>query len=71
MYKSIKRTRQFDLERNEHLEEYDAILNNPLCKIINERQIKKTLREYGEEGHIVSSEDRIILVVTWEEKEPL
>jgi hypothetical protein len=69
MYTTTKRTRSFDLDRESDLAAYDEVLNNKLCKIITERQIKKTLREYGEEGHIISSEDRIILVVTWEEKE--
>lgn len=71
MYRAIKHTRRFNLDRDNDLDAYDAILNNPLCKIIQERQIKRTVMEFGEEGQMTGKEEFQILVVTWEEKEPV
>ena len=69
MYNTIKTTRKFDTETSEDLREYDEILNDPLCKIISER--KEKLRDETrdpESGNITSVNERVILVVTWEEK---
>jgi len=71
MYKAVKHTRSLDLGSESDVAEYDGILNNPLCKIITERQVKKKICEFGEEGQLVGSEDRFILTVTYEEKEPV
>jgi len=68
MYSSEKKTRLFDLEEQKELDAYDEILNNPLCRILKERPVKKKVCEFAE-GQIVHSEDRVIIVVTWEEKQ--
>jgi hypothetical protein len=67
MYKSRRHVGRFDLLDDNNLADYQAILNNPLCTIITERQIKKVERDYNE-GQIVGSTEFIYLVVTWEER---
>lgn len=68
MYNTRRETRKFNTDRAEDLREYDKILNNPLCTIINERKEKLNLTTFSEEGRPESSEDNVVLVVTWEEK---
>lgn len=50
--------------------DYDAILNNPLCTILDEDTLKESTREFQEEGQMIQT-DEIIKLVTWEEKKLL
>lgn len=68
MYEVLRKTRQFDLDNEEHLKDYDAIMNNPLCSVVKEIKEKITEKFFNEEGGLLSTQDKIALVVTWEEK---
>jgi len=52
------------------MEEYDEVLNDPLCTIIDEETIKESEREYQDEGQMIQT-DEIVKLVTWEEKQLL
>ncbi len=68
MYKVTRHTRQFTLDNKKDAEDYDAILNNPLCVILREKQEKLTTKHFNDEGVPIAQEDKLIFVVTWEEK---
>jgi hypothetical protein len=68
MYRWVTHTRRFDTDNRSDLEEYDKVLSNPLCTVIDSKREKITDREMGEEGRIISMNDRIVMVVTWKEK---
>jgi len=51
------------------MEEYQAILRNPLCSIIKEDNIKLSDKTYNEDtGKLSSIHERIVKVVEWSEK---
>lgn len=68
MYRSIKRTKSFDLNIEKDLLAYDEILNNPMCTILREIKEKIGERSFNDEGKISGFHDRLVLIVTWEEK---
>jgi len=61
-------TKTFDLRNENSLCEYNAILNNPACTIIKEVREKITERHFDADGKIVATEERLLLVVSWQEK---
>lgn len=68
MYQTVKRTRSFDVGIEKDLLAYDEILNNPLCTILREIKEKISERSFNDEGKIAGFNDRLFLIVTWEEK---
>lgn len=68
MYSTKHKTKKFDTDDEDELEEYDEILNNPLCTIVSERKEKLKMEDYDNEGNMIHMEEHIILVVTWDEK---
>lgn len=68
MFKTEHHTEKFDTESTEDLKKYDAILDNPLCSILEERKEKLETKFTNDDGDIIGSESKIILVVTWSEK---
>lgn len=67
MYKMVHETRKFNTDNQEDMRDYDDILNDPLCSIINERQEKLADEEYVE-GKLISKIEKVYLVVTWSTK---
>ena len=67
MYENTLHTRKFDTDKKSELAEYDCILTNPLCSIINSWREKIIDSEY-DEGRLVKTVTKLVLVVTWEEK---
>ena len=49
------------------MDEYQAILNNPLCTIIDNYREKLSDKVF-DEGKLVGINERVILVVEWNEK---
>jgi len=68
MYNIRRKTEKFDSDDTADLAKYDEILNNPLCTIVKERQEKLKENVFDNEGRLSSSNERIIMVVTWDEK---
>ena len=67
MYNTRIKTKKFDTDNKEHMEQYDSILSNPLCSVINSWKEKITDSEF-DEGKLVRTITKLVLVVTWEEK---
>lgn len=67
MYRQELETITVDTSDPKSVEEYDRILNNPLCVIISENLEKMTTRVGDSDGGF-SSSDRLIKLVTYKEK---
>lgn len=48
--------------------EYEDILNNPLCSILSDKVEKETTKHFDDEGKMISIEEKLLRLVTWEEK---
>lgn len=70
MYKTVCRTKKFEMDSAQDMREYEGIMNNPLCTIVESKIEKLTEREFGEEGQTMSN-DRLLRIITWKEKELL
>lgn len=70
MYKRRTRSRRFDTSNLDDMELYSEIIGNPLCTVIGSENVTLSENEY-DEGKLTHSEQRLIYVVTWEEKELL
>jgi len=71
MYDTDTYTKQFDMNEKDDKEHYSSIINNPLCHIIKEikeKLVEKLMNDEGEPSYI---KERIVLVVTWQEKKLL
>lgn len=68
MYVTKHHTKQFDINKSSDLKDYDAILDNPLCRIVREVREKMVSKEMDDEGNVTSYQERLILVVTWQER---
>ena len=68
MYNTERHTQKFNTDETEEMEQYDEILNNPLCTVIAERKEKLSKKEFNGEGQMSSIDEHVILVVTWDEK---
>jgi DNA primase large subunit len=69
MYTTVTRTEQFSIsDTKKDREAYDAIINNPLTTIIREIKEKLTEKAMNEDGEPTYIQERIVLVVTWQEK---
>lgn len=72
MYQTRKYVRRFDLNDDDDLEEYEAILNDPLCTVVRDIKEKLVDKLFDEEsGKMTSITERLMLVVTWQKKELL
>lgn len=68
MYTTVTRTEQFEIEERKDREKYDAIIDNPLCHIVSVIREKLTKKAMGDEGEPTYIKERIILIVTYQEK---
>ena len=67
MYKSVRHSAVLDLNSTRDNARYDDILNNPLCAILTEKLEKLSEREFTDDGKMMSN-DRLLRVITWEER---
>ena len=70
MFTTQNFTRTFDVNNTEQMYEYDEILNDPMCTIIREVKEKLVDKEF-DEGKLASVSERLVMVVTWQEKKLL
>lgn len=67
MYTKTKKTVRLELTSNEDLATYDAIVNNPLCRVIRELQEDRSTTERFGEGESTTTKVPL-LIVTYEER---
>lgn len=69
MYTTKKRVKRFNMNEITDVEAYQDILNNPNALILESVKEKITSREMDpESGRVISMEDHLEFVVTWQEK---
>lgn len=66
MYKTTKYTRQFCMSDSKDRDEYDEIVNNPLCTVLEKS--KEKLREEEQIGESRVVKETLVFLVTWQEK---
>ena len=70
MYRWVVHTERYDSDSKKDLAAYSAILDNPLC-IVLEKRCEKISDKDMCDGEISSIHERIVMVVTWKEKQLL
>lgn len=69
MYRTEKFVRRFNLSQPEDVQEYERVLNNPNALVLDRMKEKISHRDMDPEtGRIVSIQDHMELVVTWQER---
>lgn len=69
MYKTKKFVRRFNMNEPGQVAEYEAILNNPNALILDKVKEKITSREMDpESGRVISMDDHLEFIVTWQER---
>lgn len=70
MYKVVRKTKKFFTDKEKDMEEYDRILTDPLCSVINSWR-EKQINSVYEEGRLVSTTTDLVMVLSWEERQLL
>ena len=68
MVKIKRRFRKFRIDQNDDLEDYNSILNDPLCNITGVVTEKEKVQEYNDRGNLIRQQDIIYFLVHWEER---
>lgn len=69
MYRTQKFVRRFNMNEDSDVAEYEAILNNPNALILDRMKEKITAREMDpDSGRVISMNDHVELLVTWQER---
>jgi len=68
VYEIKSKTVRLEMDNDKDLERYDKILNDPLCSIIRELKEKVQDKAFDEEGRLSHLHERVVLVVTYQEK---
>jgi len=67
MYQILRKTRKFFTDVEADMRDYDDILTDPLCTVLNSWREKQIDSEY-DEGRLTSTKTNLVLVLTWEER---
>lgn len=68
MYDTKTFTEQFDMEITKDRDKYSEIINNPMCTILEKIKEKLTEKAMDSEGEPSYIKERIVLIVTWQER---
>lgn len=68
MFKTVKKTRRFDTDKEEDLKAFDRLMNNPNVTVLTRDKEKIQDKEF-EGGVMVSLHERIVWIISWEEKQ--
>lgn len=63
MYKKRKRVLKINLFNEESLLEYEKLLNNPNCCIIEEKRAKEVIKEFHGEGEGTSTTTEYLILI--------
>jgi len=69
MFKTVIKTRRFDTDREDDLKAFDRLMNDPNVSILTKDKEKIQDKEFNEEGTVTSLHERIMWIITWEEKQ--
>ena len=62
-------TREFRLDVAEQRARYEAIRNNPQCRILKDDKDYETVKDFDDDGKLSNITKHIFHTVTWEEEE--
>lgn len=68
MIKVKRRFKKFQTDDPAQMEEYEQIINNPLCCVIEKVIEKERDQEYNDRGNLIRQRDILFFLVHWEEK---
>lgn len=68
MFKTVTKTKRFDTDKEEDLKAFDSLLNNPNVTILTKDKEKLQDKEF-EDGVMVSLHERLVWIISWEEKQ--
>jgi hypothetical protein len=68
MLRVKKRFKKFRTDDINEMNEYECLLNNPLCSIIEKATEKEKEQEYNDRGNLVRQQDILYYLVHWEER---
>lgn len=68
MFKTVTKTKRFDTDKEEDLKAFDRLMNNPNVTVLTRDKEKIQDKEF-EGGVMVSLHERIVWIISWEEKQ--
>jgi len=68
MIKVRRRFKKFDTDISTDMKQYNDILNDPLCTIVDKVVEKEKVQEYNDRGNLIRQKDIIYFLIHWEEK---
>lgn len=68
MYDTSTQTRSFDMSDKKDVLAYNSVIADPLCTIVSSIKEKLTEKELNSEGEPSYIKERIVLIVTWQQK---
>lgn len=68
MIKVHRRFKKFQTTDARDMDEYEEVLNNPLCTITDKVLEKEKRQEYNDNGNLIQQQEIIYFLVHWEEK---
>lgn len=68
MFDLKRRTQRFRTDDDAAMAEYQKIVNDPLCAILDRQTEKISEKDFDGEGNMMSLREYVVWVVTWDEK---
>jgi len=60
--------KRFRTDDTNEMKDYENLLNNPLCSIIEKTLEKEKEQEYNDRGNLIRQQDVLYYLVHWEER---
>ena len=68
MISTKRRFKQFQLDNSDDMAEYEKILNDPLCTVMEKENFKVTEKTFSDRGVLTNITERVYYLVHWEER---
>lgn len=65
----MRKVKAFEILNRTDMEEYEAILNSPMCTVLEKEILVKKEKFYSDEGIMTHATELPHYVIHWEEKE--
>ena len=63
-----RRFKKFQTDDENQMKEYEEVLNNPLCTIVEKITEKEKDQEYNDRGNLIRQREILYFLVHWEER---
>ena len=68
MLRVRRQFKRFRTDDTNEMKDYENLLNNPLCSIIEKTLEKEKEQEYNDRGNLIRQQDVLYYLVHWEER---